>query len=50
MLPIEKIALSARDEELAAVGVLPTVGHREEARLSVLGTEVLVCKGGPRPM
>lgn len=42
MLVVEEVALGAGDEELATVGVLPAVGHGQEAGGVVLEGEVFV--------
>jgi hypothetical protein len=42
MLSIKPGRHHCRDEELRAVGVRASVGHGEQARLSVLKREVLV--------
>ena len=42
MLPVQPGGLHSGDEELRAVGVLTSVGHRQPARAFVLQSEVLV--------
>ena len=42
MLVIKPVARVARDEELAAVGARPTVGHREQPWRRVLELKILV--------
>ena len=39
---IEPISDDGGDEELGAVGVLASIGHRENPRLGVLQLEVLI--------
>ena len=46
MLAIKEVALGGGDEELAPIGVLPAVGHREQARLVVLQLKILIGKCG----
>ena len=46
MFAVEEVALGSSDEELAAVGVLPTVGHGQQARLIVLQLKILIGKCG----
>ena len=43
--PIEPLRLGHCDEELAAVGVGPGVGHGQEAGAGVLQVKVLVAEG-----
>merc|ERR1711997_347833 len=42
MLPIQPLGLDSGDEELRAVGVLASIGHRQPAGALVLQSEVLV--------
>ena len=44
VLAVKEVALGARDEELAPVGVGTAVGHREEARCIMFKSKVLVGK------
>ena len=45
MLSVQPLCLGHRDEELAAVGVGPRVGHGQEALGGVPQLEVLVAEG-----
>jgi len=47
MFAIEEVALCGSDEELAAIGVLSTVGHGQQARFVVLQLKILISKRGP---
>merc|ERR1719370_1258155 len=46
MFAIEEVALCGSDEELAAIGVLSTVGHGQQTWFVVLQLKVLISKGG----
>lgn len=42
-----RVERTGGDEELGAIGILPSVSHGKETRLAVLQLEVFVWIGGP---